>query len=431
MNPLPHVLLALAAVIVAARLLGALFARLGQPAVIGEVVAGIALGPSLLGRAWPEAMQFLLPEAAMPYLGVIAQLGVVLYMLLVGLELDAALLRRQAGTATLVSCASLAVPFGLGVLLAGPLFPDLAPEGVGFTPFALFLGAALAVTAFPVLARILTDRGMSRAPLGVLALGCAAAADLLAWCLLAVVVGVAQAQVHSALAVLGLTCLFVVALLWVVRPAVVWLVRRQEGRPVEAGAVAWVLAGVLLSALATEAIGIHAVFGAFLLGVVFPHDSALARELERRLHSGIVLMLLPAFFAFTGMRTQIGLIQGAEDWLLCLAITAVATAGKVGGTALAARLAGLGWRSATALGVLMNTRGLMELIVLNVGLDLGVIAPRLFAMMVLMALATTLATVPLLRVLHPSAELLAPTGANPDTPSPQSSLVKCSSNPPA
>jgi Kef-type K+ transport system membrane component KefB len=402
-NVMLHVLLALVAIIVVGRGLGRLFVYVGQPPVIGEVVAGILPGPSLLGRISPEAMTFLLPAGVMPYLGVLAQLGVILYMFLVGLELNAGMLRARAHATVAISHASIVVPFVLGAALALVLFPRLAPAGVPFTSFALFMGVAMAITAFPVLARILTDRGIGKTELGVVALGSAAAGDVTAWCLLAFVVGVAQAQVAGALETAALALGYMVFVFVVVRPVADRWLARYDGEKLPPGVVAVVLVALLLSALATEAIGIHAVFGAFLLGAVIPHDSAVARVFTRKLEDIVTILLLPAFFAYTGMRTEIGLVAGVEDWLICGAIIAVATLGKFGGTLLAARWTGLDWRISTALGVLMNTRGLMELIVLNIGLELGVISPTLFAMMVLMALTTTMATTPILQWLHPTA----------------------------
>jgi Kef-type K+ transport system membrane component KefB len=394
-DALVHVLVALAAVLVTGRLLGLLFRRVGQPPVIGEVVGGILLGPSLLGQVWPAAAAFVLPPEVAPFLGVISQLGVIFYMFLVGLELDLGLLRQSARATIAISQACIVVPFLLGAALALGLYPRLSGGEVPFGSFALFVGVATSVTAFPVLARILTDLRMQKTPLGVLALGCAAAADVTAWCLLAFVVGVAQAQVDGAFLVLGLTAAFLGLMFVVVRPLVIRVLARYDSVALTPDVVALVFAALLLSALATEAIGIHAIFGAFLLGAVIPHDSAIAQALTRKLEDLVTVLLLPAFFAFTGMRTQIGLVTGPEQWLICGMIVVVATAGKCGGTVLSARLTGLGWRDAAGLGVLMNTRGLMELIVLNIGLDLKVISPALFAMMVLMALATTLATAPL------------------------------------
>jgi Kef-type K+ transport system membrane component KefB len=412
-DPLPHVLLALAAVLVTGRLLGLLFRRVGQPPVIGEVVGGILLGPSLLGQVWPEAAAFVMPQEVAPFLGVIAQLGVILYMFLVGLELDLAALRQRARTTMVIAQAGIAVPFLLGAALAVLLYPDLSGGDVPFASFALFLGVATSVTAFPVLARILTDLRMHKTPLGVLALGCAAVGDVTAWCLLAFVVGVAQARVDGAFLVLGLTAAFLAFMFLLVRPLVTRALARCDALPLTPGVIAVVFAALLLSALATQAIGIHAIFGAFLLGAVIPHDSALAQALTHELEDLVTVLLLPAFFAFTGLRTQIGLVAGAEQWLLCGLIIVVATVGKSGGTLLSARLSGLGWRDAAGLGVLMNTRGLMELIVLNIGLDLKVISPVLFAMMVLMALVTTLATAPLLQLLLAGSLRLAvaPAGA--------------------
>jgi Kef-type K+ transport system membrane component KefB len=403
-----RLLLALAAVVFTGRVLGRLLVALGQPPVLGEVVGGILLGPSLLGHEWSALV---LPPEVAPHLGMIAQLGVVLYMFLVGLELNPGVIRGRAHATVAISHASIVVPFVLGAALALWLYPRLAPPGVPFTSFALFLGVALSITAFPVLARILSDQRLSRTELGVLALTCAAIGDVTAWCLLAFVAGVVQSQVGGALRVAALSADFVAFMLAVVRPVAGRLVRRAEGRPVTAGTVAWVFVAVLLAALATEAIGIHAIFGAFLLGAVLPHDSGLAHALTRKLEDVVTALLLPAFFAYTGMRTELGLVSGAENWLICAAVVAAATAGKFAGTVAPARLAGLGWRRSASLGVLMNTRGLMELIVLNVGLDLGVISPTLFAMMVMMALATTLATTPLLRLLNPGLSRWARAGA--------------------
>lgn len=390
-----HVLLTLVAMIIAGRLLSSVFRYIQQPPVIGEVVAGILLGPSLLGLIAPEFSNFLLPQSSAPTLGVIAQIGVILYMFVVGLDLDVDSLKDRAHTTVGISHASIVVPFILGSLLALPLYSRLAEGHVPFTAFALFLGAAMSVTAFPVLARILTDRGISRTPLGVLSLTCAAVDDVTAWCLLAFVVGVAQAQVQMSFMVLVWTAAYLASMLLLVRPILRRWVATVEGQNIGATELAIVFVGVLSSTLMTELIGIHAIFGAFVFGAIFPHDSHLARELTRRLEDTVTVLLLPAFFAFTGMRTQIGLVSGWEEWGWCLLIIVVATVGKFGGTLVAARLTGLKWRDASSLGILMNTRGLMELIALNIGLDLGIISPTVFAMMVIMAVVTTMATTPI------------------------------------
>jgi K+:H+ antiporter len=397
-----HVLLALAAVIGLGQLLGRAFRYIGQPPVIGEVVAGILLGPSLLGRLSPDAMSFLLPPDSAPHLGVVAQLGAILYMFIVGLELNTGQLRSIAGSVLAVSHLSIVLPFVLGAALALWLYPALSTSAVPFTSFALFVGVAMAITAFPVLARILTDRGIDKTALGVTALGAAAVGDVTAWCLLALVVGVAKAQVGDALLVILWSALFVGGMLVLVRPLVAAYVRRKGDAAPSRGTIAVVIIGVLLAALTTEAIGVHAVFGAFLLGALIPHDSRLARDIGRKLYDVVTVLLLPAFFAYTGLRTQIGLVSSGAEWGMCAAIVVVATAGKFGGAFLAARATGHGWRAAAAVGSLMNTRGLMELIVLNIGLDLGVISATLFAMMVVMALVTTIATAPALHFFMPA-----------------------------
>jgi len=396
-----HVLLALVVVIIAARVCGALCKLIHQPPVIGEVIAGILLGPSLLGRISPEAMGYLLPTTVAPYLSVIAQMGVILFMFLVGLELNTSQLKNRTHATVAISHSSILVPFVLGAILALWLYPRLSTSNVPFTVFALFLGVSLSVTAFPVLARILTDRGMQKTQLGIVALTCAAVDDVTAWCLLAFLIAVAKANVSSALVTFGLTGLYLLFMLFVARPLITRAVRAQELRnSVSQGAIAVVVIGLLLSTLATEGAGIHALFGAFLLGALIPHDSRLAQDLTHKLEDLVVVLFLPAFFAFTGMRTQIGLVEGASQWLICGLILVVASIGKFGGSFVAARITGFGNRDAASLGILMNTRGLMELIVLNIGLDLGILSPTLFAMLVLMAVITTFATTPILHLLN-------------------------------
>jgi Kef-type K+ transport system membrane component KefB len=400
-----HLLLALAAVVITGRVLGRVFRFIGQPPVIGEVVAGIALGPSLLGTLSPDAYAFLLPPAVAPSLGLLSQLGVALYMFLIGVELDTDVLRGQLRATITIAQSSIVVPFLLGAALAVIIAPDFAPANVPFVHFVLFMGVAMAITAFPVLARILADTGLTRTDLGRLALTCAAVGDVTAWCLLAFIVGVVQSREGSALLAAALTVGYIALMFTVVRPLVLRWCRRLDAHAIDRDVIAAVIVLALVSALMTEWIGVHAIFGAFLMGAVIPHDSRLARALEDRIESLVTILLLPAFFAFAGMRTEIGLIANGTAWLTCAAIIGLATVGKFGGTFAAARLAGHESRTATSLGVLMNTRGLMELIVLNVGLDLGVITPTVFTMMVVMAIVTTMATTPLLSVLVPEATL--------------------------
>jgi Kef-type K+ transport system membrane component KefB len=397
-----HVLVALAVVVIAARVLAALFRWLGQPQVMGEVVAGLLLGPSFLGWIAPQAAATLLPAAIAPYLTVIAQIGIILFMFLVGLELDTGLLRQRTRASVAISHASIVVPFVLGATLALWLYPRFAGAGILFTPFALFIGVAMSVTAFPVLSRILTDTRMQKSPLGVLALACAAVDDVTAWCLLALVVGVARAEPGSVVATAGAAIAFMAFVLLFARKGAMWLVRQRDrvGETTR-GMLATICVSLLVSAIVTERIGIHALFGAFLLGAIVPYDSALARDIREKCEDLVVVLFLPIFFAFTGMRTHVELLQSSADWLVCVVIILVATLGKFGGSYFAARLTGSDNREAASLGILMNTRGLMELIVLNVGLDLEVLSPALFAMFVFMAVATTLVTTPILKALSP------------------------------
>ena len=409
-----HVLLALVVVIATARAMGWLFRSASQPQVVGEILAGIVLGPSLLGRLAPGAEGYLFPAAVGPFLNIIAQVGVILYMFLVGLELDPALLRKRGHTTVAISHASIITPFLLGATIALYLYPKLSTHDVPFTCFSLFLGVSMSVTAFPVLARILTDRGIHKTRMGVIALTCAAVDDVTAWCMLAFVVSVARAQATGALATIAMALGFILLMILVVRPAMVRLslLYGNRGRLTQ-GVMASIFIALLISASATELIGIHAVFGAFALGAVIPHDSGMARELTDRLEDIVIVLLLPAFFAYTGLRTQIGLVNGYEQWMMCAMIVIVASIGKFGGSLIAARITGLDWRDSAALGVLMNTRGLMELIVLNIGLEMNVISPTLFAMLVIMALITTFATTPILHLItrkqmpdvHPFPEL--------------------------
>ena len=395
-----HVLLALVVVIATARAMGSIFRSAHQPPVVGEILAGIVLGPSLLGRLAPGAEGYLFPAAVGPALNIIAQVGVILYMFLVGLELDPALLRKRGHATVAISHASIMAPFLLGATIALYLYPKLSTSDVPFTCFSLFLGVSMSVTAFPVLARILTDRRIHKTRMGAIALTCAAVDDVTAWCMLAFVVSVARAQAAGAVATIAMALGFIVLMIVVVRPAMVRLslVYGNRGRLTQ-GVMASIFVALLISASATELIGIHAVFGAFALGAVIPHDSGMAREITDRLEDIVIVLLLPAFFAYTGLRTQIGLVSGYEQWMMCALIVIVASAGKFGGSVVAARITGLNWRDASALGVLMNTRGLMELIVLNIGLEMNVISPTLFAMLVIMALVTTFATTPILHLI--------------------------------
>lgn len=403
---LANLLLAIIVIVIAARLMGMVARRLRQPAVIGEIVAGIMLGPSLLGAVWPEASEYLFPLEIMPFLDVLANVGLIFFMFLVGLELDVRLLRGRGHAAVWVSHASIIAPFMSGIGLALLLFPLLGSSDGSFTPFALFLGAAMSVTAFPVLARILTERGLYKTKLGAVTLTCAAVDDITAWSILAVVVTVAQASGPGGAAfTIVLSIVFILTMLLVIRPLLGRLADyHQERGHLSAGVLAGLFTAVLASALITDVIGIHVIFGAFLAGAVMPHRPAFINEIVEKLHDFSVLLLLPIFFTFSGLRTEIGRIGSLEMWGLTLLILAVAVFGKWGGSAVAARMVGLGWRESSALGVLMNCRGLTELIILNIGLELGVLPPTLFAMLVIMAVATTVMTEPLLALHYPRDE---------------------------
>jgi K+:H+ antiporter len=398
-------------ILLATRIAGALFRKMGQPQVVGEMAAGILLGPSLLGWLAPHFASALFPVSSLGFLSALSQVGLVLYMFLVGLELDLGSLKDRGHVAVLTSHASILAPFFLGTLLAVRLYGSLAGPGVGFAPFALFLGAAMSVTAFPVLARILTDQNLQRTPLGSLSLTCAAVDDVSAWCILAGVVVVAKAGHVSApfwRTVAGAAA-FVVFMVFAARP----LLRRFGTRfareqTLSRGMLALLFVCALAAAWTSESIGIHALFGAFLAGAVMPREPGLAQALARKVEDVAVVLLLPIFFALTGLRMSVRSLGGGGLWVAAGLVLLCALAGKLGGSALAARASGLPWKEAAAVGILMNTRGLMELVILNIGLDIGVISPPLFTMMVLMALATTLMTTPLLSRLYPGPGRAAP-----------------------
>ncbi|HTA89675.1 MAG TPA: cation:proton antiporter [Polyangiaceae bacterium] len=396
-------------IIVAARAVAFAARRLGQPAVIAEVLAGILLGPSLLGRVAPHVSAQLFPKASLAGLSLLSQVGLVFFMFLIGLELDPKLLRGRGASSFAISAAGIFVPFSLGALYALHIFAEQAGAGVPRSSFTLFMGIAMSITAFPVLARILAERQLIRTNLGSIALACAAADDVTAWCLLAFVVSFVHAKAaFAAVLTTAEAAAFAAFMLLAVRPLLARLAARittKESLTQNVVAVTFVL--LLASAFVSELIGIHALFGAFLFGAIMPRQGDYAHALAERLEDFVVVALLPLFFAFSGLRTELGLLTGASDWLLCFALIMVACLGKFGGSFSVARLTGMSLRDSAALGVLMNTRGLMELIVLNIGLDLGVISPKIFTMMVIMALVTTVMTTPLLELIAPRDVLRA------------------------
>ena len=400
-NPISILLMQIIVIIVMASLFGRLFRRMGQPPVMGEMLAGIVLGPSLLGFFFPEAMGFLFPRSSMETLRLLSQIGVVLFMFVVGMELNVRHVRENGTAAVMISHASIIVPFLLGSTLSLFLYRDLAPPGTSFNAFALFIGVAMSITAFPVLARILEDRELTQTSLGSIALTCAAVDDVTAWCILALVIAIVNATGAAvSLATVLLTLLFAAVMLLIVRPQLNRIVKETprsslHGRRL----IAAMLAFVLACALVTETIGIHALFGAFLAGIVMPSAIDFRTFLKDKIEGFSAAALLPLFFVFTGLRTQIGLLNDWQSWALCGVIILVAIAGKLGGSMLMSRWTGMSWSHSFGIGVLMNTRGLVELVVLNIGYDLGILSGRIFAMMVLMALVTTFMTGPLLSLI--------------------------------
>lgn len=384
--------------------IGRLCKRFYQPQVMGEMLAGILLGPSLLGWVAPGAATALFPPSSLAALNALSQVGLLVFMFLVGLELNPRLLKGRGRTALLISNVSILAPAFLGVLLAFYLYPRLSNNHVRFTHFAMFLAISMSITAFPVLARILTEHRLLRTKVGTMAIACAAFDDVTAWCLLAIVVTLVRAGDLSGMSfwvtILG-SLAYVGLAIFLLKPILARLVRwsQRHGAGAKEVAPACLLAA-FGSALITEELGIHALFGAFLIGALMPKDHEFVGPLTERLE-GITMLLLPLFFAATGLRTSITLVSGAEMWFYCALVVAVAIIGKFGGATVAARASGMGWRESGAIGVLMNTRGLMELVVLNIGLEIGVISPTLFTILVLMALVTTFMAGPLIELIYP------------------------------
>jgi Kef-type K+ transport system membrane component KefB len=401
-DPLCILLMQVIVILVVARLVSAVFLRIGQPSVIGEMIAGIILGPSLLGMIIPKVMSSLFIPSSMGALRSLSQIGVILFMFIVGTEINARQLQEKARAAVVISHASIIVPFFLGVTVSLFIYRPYAPSNIPFTSFALFLGVAMSVTAFPVLARIIEERGISNSYLGSTAIACAAVDDVTAWCVLASVIAVVKTDgIGSSALTIILALTFTAFMIFILKPQLNrWLSKHEESPKNGNGLVIGALIIAFLSAHVTEVIGIHALFGAFLAGAVMPNTSAVRSFLKERLATFSSAALLPLFFAFTGLRTQISLLDDWQSWIACAGIITVAIAGKLGGSMLAARWSRMNWSDSISIGVLMNTRGLMELVVLNIGYDLGILTERIFAMMVLMAIVTTCMTGPLLSLIE-------------------------------
>jgi Kef-type K+ transport system membrane component KefB len=424
-----QLMLAIAVVILAARAVGALAGRLGQPQVMGEVLAGILLGPTLLATVAPGLAELLFPSWILPLLRAAADIGLAFYMFLVGLELDPRLFRERFQQAALISHASIAVPMAFGIAVALPLFELVGPD-TSFASFALFMGVAMSITAFPVLARILAERRMLRHPVGAMAMAAAAVDDVTAWGLLALASAVAgSGSVLAVGRIVALAVAFCAAMALVGRPLLARVSRAyDEAGHVPGGWIAAIFVGVLLSSFASQRIGIAAIFGAFVMGLIMPRRADLTHDVTRRVEDFVVIVLLPLFFVVTGLRVRVGLLDRPELWLLTLGLLAVAVAGKWIGALTAARLTGFPPRESRAIAALMNTRGLTELIVLNIGLELGVVTPALFTALVLVALVTTFMTGPLLRLIDPRGELVVGpedelAAAAPATPAPERAVL--------
>lgn len=401
-HALALLLVQILSIIVVARAVAYLFNKIGQPSVVGEIIAGIILGPSLLGLWFPETFAALFPAESLGNLNILSQIGLVLFMFVIGMELDLKVLSKRAHDAVVVSHASIIIPYALGVGLAYFIYREMAPASVPFLSFALFIGIAMSVTAFPVLARIIQERGMQRSRIGTVALTCAAADDVTAWCILAAVIAIVKAgSGMSVLFTILASVAYIIFMFLVLRPFLkrvgdIYSDRESISKPV----VALLLMVLIASAWTTEIIGIHALFGAFVAGVIMPANLSFRKVMIGKLEDVSVTLLLPLFFVFTGLRTQIGLLNEGHLWWTCAAVIGVAVLGKFVGSAIAARFTGNNWRDSLTIGALMNTRGLMELVVLNIGYDLGVLSPEIFAILVLMALVTTFMTGPALDLIN-------------------------------
>lgn len=396
--PLALFILQIITIILVARMAGYVAAQINQPQVVGEIVAGIILGPSLLGWIAPDFAAFLFPSASLNNLHFLSQLGLILLMFIIGMELDLKQLKNQAKVAVVISHAGIIFPYSLGVVLSYLLYQQFASPGISFISFALFIGIAMSITAFPVLARIIQERGLSKTPFGSLALTCAAADDITAWCILAVVIALVKAEgMLSVVYTVLLSAAYVATMFLVVQPLLRKLGAAYASRETfNRRVVGLILLVLLASAWAAEVIGIHALFGAFLAGVVMPRNLSFKKIITDKIEDVSLVLLLPLFFISTGLRTHLNMLVDQQTWLPFLVILFIAILGKFGGGTLAARMMGQSWKDSLSLGALMNTRGLMELVVLNIGYELGILSQEIFTMMVLMALITTFLTGPVL-----------------------------------
>ncbi|MGL2965165.1 cation:proton antiporter [Flavobacterium sp. XGLA_31] len=401
-HPLALLLFQIITIVLVARIFGWIFRKIGQPTVIGEIIAGIVLGPSLFGLYFPDLKDALFPVDSLGNLQLLSQVGLILFMFVIGMELDLKVLKNKANEAVVISHASIVIPFALGIGLSYFIYHQFAPAGVEFLSFSLFMGIAMSITAFPVLARIVQERGIHKTRLGTIVITCAAADDITAWCILAVVIAIVKAgSFVSSLYVIALAVVYVLTMLFVVKPFLKRVGELYGKRDnIKKSVVAIFILTLIVSSYLTEVIGIHALFGAFMMGAIMPDISKFRNIFIEKVEDVSVILLLPLFFVFTGLRTEIGLINEPYLWKITGCIIAVAVTGKFFGSALAAKFVGQNWRESLTIGALMNTRGLMELVVLNIGYELGVLSPKVFTMMVIMALVTTFMTGPALDIIN-------------------------------
>lgn len=401
-HPLSILLFQIIVILIAVRLFSYLFRKIGQPGVIGEIVAGIVLGPSLLGLFFPDVFNTLFPTDSLTNLNLLSQIGLILFMFVIGMEVDFSVLKNKMNETLVISHAGIVVPFFLGTVISFWVYEEYAADKTDFLPFALFIGISMSITAFPVLARIIQERNLTKTPIGILSIASAANDDVTAWCLLAIVIAVAKAGTFvSALYTVGLTLLFIAVMFLVIRPFLKKIGELYANSEViNKSFVGFIFLILVISSTATEIIGIHALFGAFIAGVIMPVNLGFRKVMMEKVEDISLIFFLPLFFAFTGLRTEIGLINTPELWGICLIFITIAILGKLGGCGIAARLVGESWKDSLIIGTLMNTRGLMELVALNIGYEMGVLPPEIFVILVIMALITTFMTTPLLNLVE-------------------------------
>jgi len=408
--PLSILILQIIIIVILSRILGLTISKLGQPIVIGEIIAGIILGPSLLGSIFPGIYNFIFPPNSLNNLQLLSQFGLVLFMFIIGMEIDTKLVKEKLNSAIIISFTGIIFPYLLGILLSYFIYSSFAMPGVGFTTFALFIGIAMSITAFPVLARIIHEKGLTKTPLGIMAITCAATDDITAWLIFAAIIAIAQAGTAiSALLVIAIAILFLITMLFVVQPILkrigdIYISSENLSKTI----IAFIFLIVFSSAFFTEMIGIHALFGAFIAGVVVPKNQIFKKLMISKIEDVSTVVLLPLFFAFSGLRTHIGSLNTPFLWGICGIVILIAIIGKLGGISIASRIVGNSWRDSLKMGVLMNTRGLMELIVLNIGYDLGILSTEIFSIMVLMALITTFMAGPFLNLLERTKKSISP-----------------------